>query len=110
LNRSHEFSAVRERGETTQGRYFRVTVLRFPGEDFAPRIGVITSRRVGPAVARNRVRRQLREIFRLLQHDVARGVWIVVVGKRAATETDHATLREEWLRLGRRLSIVPKLE
>ncbi len=101
---------MRECGETTQGRYFRVTVLRFPGEDFPARIGFITSRRVGPAVARNRVRRQLRELYRVQQPDLATGVWIVVVGKRAATEADFATLRDEWLRLGRRLSIVPNRE
>ncbi|MGC1480570.1 MAG: ribonuclease P protein component [Chthoniobacterales bacterium] len=110
LKLSYEFSAVRERGETTQGRYLRVTVLRFPESEEAARIGFITSRRVGPAHERNRVRRRLREIYRLLQHEVVRGVWIVVVAKRAATEIDFATLREEWLRLGRRLSIVPPLK
>lgn len=103
---------MRQRGETTQGRYLRVTVLRLSdvGRDEPARIGFITSRRVGPAHERNLVRRRLREIYRLLQYEVARGVWIVVVAKRAATEIDFATLQEEWLRLGRRLSIVPALE
>jgi ribonuclease P protein component len=44
-----------------------------------PRIGLSTSRKVGTAVRRNRIRRLLREAFRLMQHDLPRGYDLVVV-------------------------------
>lgn len=70
-----------------------------------PRIGIVTSRRVGGAVVRNRVRRRLREIVRA--HFPAAGVWLVLVAKRATADATFEDLRGEWLRLGRRASIFP---
>jgi len=46
------------------------------------RLGLTVSRKVGPAVRRNRVRRVLREFFRLHQDEIQRSIDIVVVPKR----------------------------
>jgi ribonuclease P protein component len=45
------------------------------------RLGVITSRRVGPAVTRNRARRLLRESFRLHQHELRTPAVMVLVAR-----------------------------
>jgi ribonuclease P protein component len=45
------------------------------------RVGVITPGKVGPAVARSRARRLLREVFRLHQHDLARPLDLVLVAR-----------------------------
>ncbi len=47
--------------------------------DAAPRIGVVASRKVGPAVARNRAKRLVREAFRLNQAALPRGLDLVVI-------------------------------
>lgn len=44
-----------------------------------PRLGMSVSRKVGTAVRRNRIRRLIRESFRLLQHDLPQGYDLVVV-------------------------------
>lgn len=95
---------MRQAGRVAQGRWLRVTAL-FRPEENAPRLGVVTSRRVGGAVQRNRVRRRVREIFRVRQAGLKAGLWLVVVARPGAAEAAFAELREEWLRLGRRLSI-----
>ncbi len=83
-----------------------MTVARNPEAD-GTRIGLITSRRVGNAVQRNRVRRRLREICRLHRSRLADG-WLVVISARAAAENaGFAELRDEWLLLAGRLSILP---
>jgi ribonuclease P protein component len=44
------------------------------------RLGLSVSRRVGTAPGRNRIKRMLRESYRLMQHDLPRGYdWIIVV-------------------------------
>lgn len=53
-----------------------------------PRIGLSVSRKVGSAVVRNRVKRLLREAFRLSQHGLPTGLDLVVIPLAA----DRATL------------------
>ena len=43
------------------------------------RLGIAVPRRVGNAVVRNRVKRMVRESFRLLQHELPQGLDLVVV-------------------------------
>ena len=43
------------------------------------RLGITISRKVGTAARRNRIKRLLRESFRLLQHDLPRGYDLVIV-------------------------------
>jgi len=45
------------------------------------RLGVVTARRLGNAVARNRARRLLRETFRLHQHELITAVDLVLVAR-----------------------------
>jgi len=88
-----------------QGRFLRLSAARDPGGS-GTRFGLVTSRRVGGAVIRNRVRRRLREICRLHRRMLAPGWLVVVVAKSAAAEASFAELREEWLILARRLPIL----
>jgi ribonuclease P protein component, eubacterial len=54
-------------------------------EDAGPwRLGLAVTRKTGCAVVRNRVKRVLREVFRLHQAVLPQGADIVVVPKRAA--------------------------
>ena len=77
--------------------------------DAAPgdaRVGIVTSRRVGGAVERNRVRRRLREIVRADHAHLMPGAWLVIVARARAVGAEFAELREEWLRLVRRANVL----
>ena len=98
LRRRVEFEEVRQQGVTVHGRLMLATVLvRNP--QLLPKFGLITSRKVGPAVTRNRVRRRLREIIRLHQRELPMGIWLVIVAKRAAAKAGYLELEQEWIRL-----------
>ena len=70
------------------------------------RVGIVTSRRVGSAVIRNRVRRRLREVFRAMRPRLIPGVWIVIVAKPPAASASLASLAEECSQLARRGAIL----
>lgn len=76
------------------------------GEGAALRLGVVTGRKVGEAVERNRVRRRLREVYRR-NRQLFGGAWdVVLVGRRAAAEASWADLSAELLALARRAGLM----
>ena len=54
-------------------------VFARPNELDHPRLGLSVSRRVGTAPRRNKIKRLLRESFRLMQHDLPRGYDLLIV-------------------------------
>ena len=106
LLNSRDFRKVREKGKSSQGRLLRLGVLRDSNTKPA-RIGLITSKRVGGAVDRNKTRRRLREMIRAVLPSIAPGLDVVVVAKSPAASASFDELRAEWLILARRLSILP---
>lgn len=105
LTRAAEFERVRNQGTVTRGQLLSLAVLT-ANAGGQSRAGFITSRKVGGAVARNRVRRRLREIFRHHQHEIVGGAWIITIASSRATHASYLTLEHEWLRLAKRASIL----
>ncbi len=105
LTRASEFERIRRDGSVRRGRLLNLSVM--PAENSGPfRAGFITSRRLGSAVVRNRVRRRLREIVRKHQHHLRQDFWVVLIARREAASTSYHDLEDEWLRLARRASIL----
>ena len=105
LTRTSEFDRVRRDGGVTRGQLVSLGVLAV-NEGGKVRAGFITSRKVGGAVVRNRIRRRLREIFRRHQYDMAGDLWVVTIASPRAARADYHALEDEWLRLARRASIL----
>lgn len=59
------------------------------------RIGITASRKVGGAVKRNRVKRLVREFFRLNKTRIKKGIDIVVIAKREAVGKGFAEVSRE---------------
>ena len=109
LRQTKDFAKVREHGKASQSRLIRIGLLR-TGADQPAKVGIITSRRVGGAVVRNKVRRRLREILKTCISQIPAGFLVVIVAKSTAAEVPFKQLQAEWLLLARRLSILPPLE
>ena len=92
LTRPPEFQAVRRGGTTARAGCIAVSVL--PGA--RRRLGIAVSRRVGAAVMRNRIKRVVRELFRLEPELFPRGDCVVIPAAGAAKASNdeiRTTLR-----------------
>jgi ribonuclease P protein component len=105
LVRPVEFARVKSEGTTHRGRALVLGVLVKEDEKLF-RVGFVTSKRIGGAVVRNRVRRQLRDMVRTQQARLRPGFWFVVIARPAAARTTYGALKDEWLRLAERASIL----
>lgn len=105
LKRSCDFDRVRSEGRGVRGELLMLGVLRAE-EEAAFRVGFVTSRRVGGAVVRNRVRRRLREIVRRNQDALPDKLWLVVIARPAAAQSDFGALEREWFRLAQRAGLI----
>lgn len=97
LSRSRDFDTVYRNGRSVSSRY--LTLHWFPRSDDAggdPRLGLAVPKSVGPAVERNRVKRQLREAWRALGERVTPGRDYVLVA-RAGIAEPAATRGHGWL-------------
>jgi ribonuclease P protein component len=81
LRASQDFARLRQEGRTYPSRYLLISVA--PNGLTHNRYGLITSKKLGNAVTRNRVRRLLREAIRLLHPHLAVGYDLVLVARQS---------------------------
>ncbi len=70
------------------------------------RIGVTVSKKLGKAVVRNRVRRRLREVYRLSESRFLPGWDIVVVARSRAVDASFSDLTKAYLSLARKSGLL----
>lgn len=112
IKRAGDFAYVRAVGRSWKGRYIvlNVAARRLNGDGNDSRFGIITTRRIGGAVVRNRQRRRIREILRAHGAPLEHGRDVVIVVKVAGGEADYAGLREDFIRLVERQQRAEKNE
>ena len=70
------------------------------------RLGLTVGTKVGKAVYRNRIRRRLREIYRLHEGELRTGWDIVVVARTRAKEASYQELEADFLRAAGKLGLL----
>jgi ribonuclease P protein component len=96
LAQSRDFARVRQKGERIVLGCLIANWNKLP-DGATPKLGVVTSKKIGGAVARSRARRLLRETFRLHQNDFAAPVELVLVARNSIAGKDFAGVEKDFL-------------
>ncbi len=108
LKENHLFRRLYRRGDSCANA-FLVLYCRKNGTD-RNRLGLTVSAKMGCAVKRNRVRRRLREIYRLNEEKFLPGMDLVVVVRTRAVEAEYHRLERAFLALAGRLGLLREAE
>jgi ribonuclease P protein component len=96
LSRSRDFDAVYRHGRSVSTRFLVLYSFEREERESDPRLGLAVPKAVGGAVVRNRVKRQLKEIWRERLDRVPAGRDYVIVVRPGLPETAE-TRGHEWL-------------
>ena len=105
LRQQRDFMRVRQQGQRLALGCLIANWHALP-DGTAPRLGVVTSRKIGGAVTRSRARRLLRESFRQHQNDLAQPVELVLVARNSIVGKNFAGVEKDFLTALRRAGLL----
>lgn len=103
LKKNYEFRRLYNKGKTAVTPYMVVYCMK-TGRD-TRRVGYTVSTKLGKAVTRNKIRRRLREIYRLNSPKLIDGVDIVIVARAKCVGADYSKMESAFLRACRELKL-----
>ncbi len=102
---SRDFLCVKQ-----HGRYFFCNGLTVQvlcdDTDRPTRLGLVVSKKVGIAVKRNRVKRLIREVFRLNKHRLKTGCDIVFIPKAQRVQDTYKDMERDFIYLCKQADII----
>lgn len=97
LRMNYEFSRVYQKGRFISGRFVVLHYLKRNGGQ--NRLGITASRKLSGSVRRNRMKRLLRESYRLMEDQIRPGFDLVFVGRNSAVPPDLKAVFPEMAQL-----------
>ena len=104
LKENFEFRRLYAKGRSAAGRQLVLYARRRKSD--MNRLGVTVSAKLGCAVRRNRVRRRLREAYRLNESRFSRGLDMVIVVRGRGMDAPYKALERELLELSEKLGLL----
>jgi len=104
LKKNYEFKRIYNRGKSAASKYVAVYCLRNGTTE--NRLGVTVSTKLGGAVQRNRIRRRLKEVYRLNEHSFRLGYSIVLVARHKCRDAEWKELVSSVLSLFGKLGLI----
>ncbi len=108
LKENHLFRRLYSKGKSAASPSLAVYVR--PNHHRQSRLGVTVGAKVGKAVRRNRVRRRIREAYRIHEARMLPGWDIVVVARIRSAHVPYAEIERDLLRLLDKLGVCQKGE
>jgi ribonuclease P protein component len=111
LLKASDFNRVFKQGKRQSLPEFTLAFRVRPtkeGQPVAPRLGLSVSRKVGKSVQRNKLKRRLREIFRLNHETMVMGTELVVIPRKEAVVLSYFDLKTKIFSLIRRTKLLKK--
>ena len=105
LKKNSDFRRLYAKGKSAVTPY--LVVYTRPNRLGENRLGYTVSVKLGHAVVRNRVRRRLREIYRLNAAELKQGYDIVIVARSRAVGSEYRKLNAAFLRACESLGLKP---
>ena len=99
LHLQKDFNRVFEKGLRLKNKSIRILVYKRNDGFVTRRLGLVTPRKVGKAVIRNKVKRRLREIFRLNKHFLEPGIDLIFVSRAETALLSYSSLKKNVLDL-----------
>jgi len=103
LKKNHEFKRLYNKGKSAASQYVAVYCRRNGRE--LNRLGVTVSTKLGGAVQRNRIRRRLKEIYRLNEEKFLTGFDIVIVARMRSRFAGYQELESSVLAVCGKLNL-----
>lgn len=107
LRKNTDFQKIYKNGRSKADQNLALIILENGRED--SRFGVSVSRKVGNSVIRHRIKRRLKEIWRLHEKEYAAGYDIIAAARRPAADADYHMLERSLLRLLERSGTVREI-
>ena len=108
LKKNSDFRRLYAKGKSAVNPYLVLYCRR--NREGVNRLGYTVSVKLGHAVVRNRVRRRLREIYRLNAPRLKTGWDIVVVARARCVEAEYRQMEKAFLQACRKLSLMREEE
>ena len=103
LRQNYEFARVYQKGRYLSSRHVVLHYLRRQGGQM--RLGITASRQISGSIRRNRIKRLLRESYRLVEGRVKPGYDLILVGRSTAADPDLHCVLPDVIRLLQRAGL-----